>query len=92
MATKASVIFNETNDRIFSDIYECCKEKAEIKYLNGVKNHIAGKSVYGTRKSRDGINFQIVFREHNSTMEIYDYAKRGTDRRLVDSLPRYDLP
>jgi hypothetical protein len=86
VATKASLSFTETNDSIFSDIYECCKEKAEIKYLNSVKNHIAGKSVYGTRKSRDGINFQIVFREHNSTMEVYDYAKRGTDRRLVDSL------
>jgi hypothetical protein len=86
VATKASVIFTEANDNLFSSIYECCKERAEIKYFNNVKNHIAGKSVYGARKSRDGINFQIVFSENNSTMDVYDYAKRGMDRRFVDAL------
>jgi len=86
VATKASVSFIEANDNLFSAVYECCKEKAEIKYLNSVKNHIAGKSVFGGRKNRDGINFQIVFSEDNSTMDVYDYAKRGMDRRLVDGV------
>jgi len=86
VGTKASVIFAEANDDLFSNICECCTERTEIKYLNNVKNYIAGKSVYGARKNRDGINFQIVYSKNNSTMDVYDYSKRGTDRRLVDAL------
>jgi hypothetical protein len=86
VATRASVVFTEANDKLFSEVYECCKERAEIRYVNNEKNHIAGRSVYGSRKSKDGINFQIVYSDKNSTMEVYDYAKRGMDRRLVDAL------
>jgi hypothetical protein len=86
VATKASVLFAEANDNIFSQICDCCKERAEIKYFNNEKKHIAGRSVYGSRKSKDGINFQVVYNEKNSTMDVYDYAKRGMDRRLVDAL------
>ena len=65
---------------------ESCQKKTEIKYVNKIKNHIAGKSVFGGRRNRDGINFQIIFNKGVNGMDVYDYAKRGTDRRLIDSL------
>lgn len=86
MATKASVSFPEVNTNLFSTVLESCQKKTEIKYVNKIKNHIAGKSVFGGRRNRDGINFQIIFNKGVSGMDVYDYAKRGTDRRLIDSL------
>lgn len=86
MATKASVSFSEPSPDIFSTILECCSRKAEIKYVDKMRHHIAGKSVFGMRKNRDGINFQIIFSNDVSVMDVYDYAKRGMDRRLVEGL------
>jgi hypothetical protein len=86
VATKASVTFPEVNTNLFSTVLECCQKKTEIKYINKIKNHIAGKSVFGGRRNRDGINFQIIFNKGVNGMDVYDYAKRGTDRRLIDSL------
>ena len=86
MATKASAKFNNVDFNLFSTVLECCRKKAEIKYINDKKYHIAGRSLFGGRTNKDGINFQIIFSDDKSTMEIYDYSKRGTDRRFIDSM------
>jgi hypothetical protein len=86
VATKASVSFPEVNNDLFYTVLECCKKKTEIKYVNKMKHHIAGRTVFGGRKNRDGINFQIIFSKDVTVMDVYDYAKRGMDRRLIDSL------
>ncbi len=86
MATRASISFNNADLNLFSTMLECCKKKAEIKYANAAKCHIAGKSVFGGRKNGDGINFQIIFSPDKSSVEIYDYSRRGTDRRFIDSM------
>ncbi|MFI5424979.1 MAG: hypothetical protein ACHQXG_09355, partial [Nitrososphaerales archaeon] len=92
MATKASAKFNNVDFNLFSTVLECCRKKAEIKYINDKKYHIAGKSVFGGRTNKDGINFQIIFSDDKSTMEIYDYSKRGTDRRFIDSMVELLVP
>ena len=78
--------FNSVDFNLFSTVLECCRKKAEIKYVDEAKCQVAGKSVFGGRTNKDGINFQIIFSADNSSMEVYDYSKRGTDRRLIDSI------
>ena len=78
--------FNSVDFNLFSTVLECCRKKAEIKYVDEAKCQVAGKSVFGGRTNKDGINFRIIFSADNSSMEVYDYSKRGTDRRLIDSI------
>jgi hypothetical protein len=92
VATRASAKFNNVDSNLFSTVLECCRKKAEIKYIDDGKCHIAGKSVFGGRTNKDGINFQIIFSDDKSSMEIYDYSKRGTDRRFIDSMTELLAP
>jgi hypothetical protein len=88
---KASASFSEPNYDLFNTVLECCRKNAEIKYADKQKNNIVGKSVLGTQ-NQSGINFQIILKEKPSGVEIYDYSKRGLDRKFADSLFNLLLP
>ena len=91
MTIKASVSFSDLNDDIFNTVLECCKKNAEIKYADKQRHNIVGKSVFGTQ-NQAGINFQIVLKEKPTGVEIYDYSKRGLDRKFAGSLFSLLLP
>jgi len=72
-------------------VLECCKKNAEIKYADKQRNNIVGKSVFGTQ-NQSGINFQIILKEKPTGVEIYDYSKRGLDRKFADNFFNILLP
>ena len=76
---------------IFNTVLECCKKNAEIKYADRQKHNIVGRSLFGTQ-NQSGINFQIVLTDKPTGVEIYDYSKRGLDRKFADSLFNLLLP
>jgi Short C-terminal domain len=88
---KASASFSELNYDLFNTVLECCRKNAEIKYADKQRNNIVGKSVLGTQ-NQSGINFQIILKEKPSGVEVYDYSKRGLDRKFADSLFNLLLP
>jgi hypothetical protein len=47
--------------------------------------------VFGTQ-NQSGINFQIILKDKPTGIEIYDYSKRGLDRKFADSLFNLILP
>ena len=91
MTIKASASFSDLNYDLFNTVLECCRKNAEIKYADKQRNNIVGKSVFGTQ-NQSGINFQIVLKEKPSGVEIYDYSKRGLDRKFADSFFKLFLP
>lgn len=83
--------FSDIDYDIFNTILECCKKNAEIKYADRQKHNIVGRSLFGTQ-NKSGINFQIVLTDKPTGVEIYDYSKRGLDRKFADSLFNLLLP
>lgn len=91
MTIKASVSLIDVDYDLFNTVLECCRKNAEIKYADKQKHNIVGKSVFGTQ-NQSGINFQIILKEKPSGLEIYDYSKRGLDRKFADSFFNLLLP
>ena len=91
MTIKASVSFSNLNYDLFNTVLECCKKNAEIKYADKQRNNIVGKSVFGAQ-NQSGINFQIILKEKPTGVEIYDYSKRGLDRKFADNFFNLLLP
>ena len=85
MTIKASVSFSDIDYDLFNTVLECCKKNAEIRYADRQRHNIVGKSVFGTQ-NQSGINFQIILKDKPTGVEIYDYSKRGLDRKFADSL------
>lgn len=83
--------FSDIDYDIFNTVLECCKKNAEIKYADRQKHNIVGRSLFGTQ-NQSGINFQIVLTDKPTGVEIYDYSKRGLDRKFADSLFNLLLP
>ena len=83
--------FSDIDYDLFNTVLECCKKNADIKYADRQRHNIVGRSVFGTQK-QSGINFQIVLKEKPTGVEIYDYSKRGLDRKFADSLFNLLLP
>ena len=92
MTIKASASFSDLDYDLFNTVLECCKKNAEIKYADKRRHNIAGKSVFGSQKNQNGINFQIILKEKPIGIEIYDYSKRGLDRKFADSFFNLLLP
>jgi len=88
---RASASFSNVNYYLFNTVLECCKKNAEIKYADKQRNNIVGKSVFGTQ-NQSGINFQIILKEKPTGVEIYDYSKRGLDRKFADNFFNILLP
>jgi hypothetical protein len=88
---KAFASFSDLNYDLFNTVLECCRKNAEIKYADKRRNNIVGKSLFGTQ-NQSGINFQIILKEKPSGVEIYDYSKRGLDRKFADNLFNLLLP
>jgi hypothetical protein len=88
---KASVSFSDIDYDLFNTVLECCKKNAEIRYADRQRHNIVGKSVFGTQ-NQSGINFQIILKDKPTGVEIYDYSKRGLDRKFADSLFNLLLP
>ena len=91
MTIKASASFSNVNYDLFNTVLECCKKNAEIKYADKQRNNIVGKSVFGTQ-NQSGINFQIILKDKPTGVEIYDYSKRGLDRKFADNFFNLLLP
>lgn len=91
MTTKASMSFSDLDYDLFNTVLECCKKNAEIKYADRQRRNIVGRSVFGTQ-NQSGINFQIILKDKPTGIEIYDYSKRGLDRKFADSLFNLILP
>jgi hypothetical protein len=91
VTTKASISFSDLDYDLFNTILECCKKNAEIKYADRQTHNIIGRSVSGTQ-NQSGINFQIILKDKPTGVEIYDYSKRGLDRKFADSLFNLLLP
>ena len=91
MTIKASAFFSSVNYDLFNTVLECCKKNAEIKYADKQRNNIVGKSVFGTQ-NQSGINFQIILKDKPTGVEIYDYSKRGLDRKFADNFFNILLP
>jgi hypothetical protein len=91
VTTKASMSFSDLDYDIFNTVLECCKKNAEIKYADRQRHNIVGRSVFGTQ-NQSGINFQIILKDKPTGIEIYDYSKRGLDRKFADSLFNLILP
>ena len=88
MTIKASASFSDIDYDLYNTVLECC-----IKYADKQKNNIVGKSVFGTQnQNKSGINFQIIVKEKPTGVEIYDYSKRGLDRKFADSFFNLLLP
>jgi len=88
---KASVSFSDIDYDLFNTVLECCRKNADIKYADRQRHNIVGRSVFGTQ-NQSGINFQIILKEKPTGVEIYDYSKRGLDRKFADSLFNLLLP
>lgn len=91
MTTKASMSFSDIDYDLFNTVLECCRKNADIKYADRQRHNIVGRSVFGTQ-NQSGINFQIILKEKPTGVEIYDYSKRGLDRKFADSLFNLLLP
>ncbi len=91
MTIKASASFSSVNYDLFNTVLECCKKNAEIKYADKQRNNIVGKSIFGTQ-NQSGINFQIILKDKPRGVEIYDYSKRGLDRKFADNFFNILLP
>ena len=91
MAIKASVSFSNVNYDLFNTVLECCKKYSEIKYADKQRHNIVGNSVFGVQ-NQTGINFQIILKEKPTGVEIYDYSKRGLDRKFADNFFNILLP
>ena len=91
MTIKASVSFSDIDYDLFNTVLECCKKNAEIRYADRQRHNIVGKSVFGTQ-NQSGINFQIILKDKPTGVEIYDYSKRGLDRKFADSFFNLLLP
>jgi hypothetical protein len=91
MTIKASVSFSDLDYDLFNTVLECCRKNAEIKYADRQRHNIVGRSVSGTQ-NQSGINFQIILKDKPTGIEIYDYSKRGLDRKFTDSLFNLLLP
>ena len=83
--------FSDLDYDLFNTVLECCKKNAEIKYADRQRHNIVGRSVFGTQ-NQSGINFQIILKDKPTGVEIYDYSKRGLDRKFADSLFNLLLP
>jgi hypothetical protein len=83
--------FSDLDYDLFNTVLECCKKNAEIKYADRQRHNIVGRSVLGTQ-NQSGINFQIILKDKPTGVEIYDYSKRGLDRKFADSLFNLLLP
>jgi hypothetical protein len=88
---KASMSFSDLDYDLFNTVLECCKKNAEIKYADRQRHNIVGRSVFGIQ-NQSGINFQIILKDKPTGVEIYDYSKRGLDRKFADSLFNLLLP
>jgi hypothetical protein len=88
---KASMSFSDLDYDLFNTVLECCKKNAEIKYADRQRHNIVCRSVFGTQ-NQSGINFQIILKDKPTGVEIYDYSKRGLDRKFADSLFNLLLP
>ena len=91
MTIKASVSFFDIDYDLFNTVLECCKKNAEIRYADRQRHNIVGRSVFGTQ-DQSGINFQTILKDKPTAVEIYDYSKRGLDRKFADSLFNLLLP
>ena len=83
--------FSDLDYDLFNTVLECCKKNAEIKYADRQRHNIVGRSVFGTQ-NQSGVNFQIILKDKPTGVEIYDYSKRGLDRKFADSLFNLLLP
>lgn len=83
--------FSDLDYDLFNTVLECCKKNADIKYADRQRHNIVGRSIFGTQ-NQSGINFQIILKEKPTGVEIYDYSKRGLDRKFADSLFNLLLP
>jgi hypothetical protein len=83
--------FSDLDYDLFNTVLECCKKNADIKYADRQRHNIVGRSVFGTQ-NQSGINFQIILKDKPTGVEIYDYSKRGLDRKFADSLFNLLLP
>jgi hypothetical protein len=83
--------FSDLDYDLFNTVLECCKKNADIKYADRQRHNIVGRSLFGTQ-NQSGINFQIILKEKPTGVEIYDYSKRGLDRKFADSLFNLLLP
>lgn len=83
--------FSDLDYDLFNTVLECCKKNAEIKYTDRQRHNIVGRSVFGTQ-NQSRINFQIILKDKPTGVEIYDYSKRGLDRKFADSLFNLLLP
>jgi hypothetical protein len=83
--------FSDLDYDLFNTVLECCKKNADIKYADRQRHNIVGRSVFGTQ-NQSGINFQIILKNKPTGVEIYDYSKRGLDRKFADSLFNLLLP
>ena len=83
--------FSDLDYDLFNTVLECCKKNADIKYADRQRHNIVGRSVFGTQ-NQSGINFQIILKEKPTGVEIYDYSKRGLDRKFADILFNLLLP
>ena len=83
--------FSDIDYDLFNTVLECCRKNADIKYADRQRHNIVGRSVFGTQ-NQSGINFQIILKEKPTGVEIYDYSKRGLDRKFADSLINLLLP
>ena len=83
--------FSDLDYDLFNTVLECCKKNAEIIYADRQRHNIVGRSVFGTQ-NQSGINFQIILKDKPTGVEIYDYSKRGLDRKFADRLFNLLLP
>lgn len=83
--------FSDLDYDLFNTVLECCKKNAEIKYADRQRHNIVGRSVFGTQ-NQSGINFQIILKDKPTGVDIYDYSKRGLDRKFADNLFNLLLP
>jgi len=91
MTAKGSVTSTILNENIFNTVLDYCQKNGDIRYTNKEKMIIAGKSFYGQGRN-DDINFQVLVSEKPCLIEIFEYSKRGIDRKFIERVFNGLLP
>ena len=92
MTAKGSVTSMILNDKLFDTVLDCCQKNGDIRYSNKEKMIIAGKSFYGPQRNEGEIDFQVLLSENPCTIEVYEYCKRGIDRKFMERVIDALLP
>ena len=92
MTAKGSVTSMILNDKLFDTVLDCCQKNGDIGYSNKEKMIITGKSFYGPQRNEGEIDFQVLLSENPCTIEVYEYCKRGIDRKFMERVIDALLP